>query len=278
MSVAFQEADWKDSAGRSLHYYCWKPAPARALLVIVHGFGEHAGRYRPVAEWLAGAGICVAAPDLPGHGRSEGSRGDLADLEGCVCELARMTQERLLPESGQQGYAVFGHSFGGLLAAMWAMQAPPGLRRAAIQAPLIDVGFPVPRWKERVAAWLAQVAPGMTLDMGLDLKALSRNPEIGRAYKDDRLVHSRMSARAYQAILKSRDEVVAHPERIRVPVLFLQGGADRIVSVAAAQRWYESLTCEKHQAFFPDCYHELHHETARDDMLRLVRDWVLDAS
>ena len=154
--AAAQDGSWRDpSTGLTLRYRSWRPSSVKAALVILHGFGEHGGRYQAFASSLASRGIWVAAPDLPGHGRSGGKRGDLAPMAGCVRQLWTMTQEIFLPAAGLTSYSLFGHSFGGLLAILWTMQNPPDLDRVVLQSPLLEVGFPIPWWKTTVAGLVA---------------------------------------------------------------------------------------------------------------------------
>lgn len=270
------EGSWVDpSSHRRVGYRCWQPPSARALLVILHGFGEHGGRYHAVATALAAQGLWVAAPDLWGHGRSGGQRGDIEQVVQYVQQVRRMTDELFLPESGLAQYALFGHSFGGLLAIRWALDSPPGLRRLVLQSPLLKVGFPLPRWETLAASVLARGWPTFPFSLHLDVEALSRDPAIVQAYRADPLVHHAMSARTYRSMLRVRDDVVERAASLRTPTLLLCGAADRVVSVEAAQRWFERLRCEKRSVVFPGCYHELHHEPVRDEVLQLVHDWTL---
>lgn len=270
------EGSWVDPASqRQFGYRCWQPPSPRALLVILHGFGEHGGRYHAVADALAAQGLWVAAPDLRGHGRSAGPRGDIEQVAQYAQESQRMTRELFLPQSGLAQYTLFGHSFGGLLAIRWALDSPPGLRRVVVQSPLLEVGFPLPRWETLAAALLARWWPTRSFSLHLDVTALSRDPTVVQAYRDDPLVHHVMSARTYRSMLQVRDDVVERAASLRPPTLLLCGDADRVVSVEAAQRWFERLRCEKRRVLFPGCYHELHHEPVRDEVLRLVRDWTL---
>lgn len=276
--VSCLEGEWADPVSRRrLRYRCWRPAATRALLIVIHGFGEHGGRYRAVAQALADEGLYVAVPDLAGHGRSDGKRGDMGGPADCARQLAQMADDLFLPASGQTKYAVFGHSFGGLVGILWALRRAATLHRVAIQSPLLEVGFPVPRWRIASALLLARCRPSWLLSMSLEAEALSHDPAVVQAYRDDALVHDAMSARAYRALLQGRDEAFAQAPSLRVPVLLLCGSEDRIISVPAAQRWFDRLTCEKRQRLFPGCYHELHHEPVRDELLRLVRDWAIDA-
>ena len=144
-----REGAWVEPAsGRRFAYRWWAPTAPKALLVLIHGFGEHGGRYEAFASCLAEEGIHVAAPDLWGHGRSGGGRGDLGRAELCVGQLQRMTEEAFLPEAGCSRYTLFGHSFGGLLAILWALEPPtsekpviPGMRLAMVNC-VLPFGIP----------------------------------------------------------------------------------------------------------------------------------------
>ena len=274
--AAAQEGAWRDPATRAtLHYRAWRPSSVRAVLILLHGFGEHGGRYQAFASSLAARGIWVAAPDLPGHGRSGGKRGHIPQPAVCVQQLWTMTNEVFLPASGLTSYSLFGHSFGGLLAILWAMQNPPNLRRLVLQSPLLEMGFPIPWWKTTAAQLLTGWWPTATFSTNLDAEALSHDPAVVQGYRTDPLVHHVMSARTYCAILRAKARALDGTAAVRRPVLMLTGGGDRIVSLEAAHRWFDRVAGEKERAVFPDAYHELHHEPAREDVIRLVGDWVL---
>lgn len=274
--VSYGEGSWTDLASkRSLSYRVWQPQRPSALVVVLHGFGEHSGRYAPLAASLAEQGLSVAAPDLWGHGRSVGKRGDLADLARCASQLVRLTAQVFQPQSGSSRVVVFGHSFGALVAIMWALNEPLTLTRLIVQSPLLEVGFPLPPWKTVAARVLARCWPTYTFAMDLDATRLSHDPAVVRAYRDDPLVHNAMSARAYQAILRAKEDVFARAETLQIPVLLLCGTADRIISVEAARRWVALVRCEKRHVDFPDAYHELHHEAVKSDVVQLIREWTL---
>ncbi len=276
--TAYREGSWTaPHSGHLFAYRAWQPSiPARALVVIIHGFGEHGGRYRPVGQALAEQGICVVAPDLWAHGRSGGSRGDLGDLGEAVSELVACTEQVLLPLSGQQTYTIYGHSFGGLAAIVWLLDHQAHVRRAVIQSPLLEVAFQIPAWKRIGASVLARCWPSCALSMDLDTTRLSHDPAVIQAYRDDPLVHNRMSARTYHSLLESRDRALRDAARIQVPTLLLDAGDDQIISTAWAARWFDRLVCPKRRITFPESYHELHHESVRTEVLGLVTDWALE--
>lgn len=276
MSAAYHEGSWiEPSTQRRYQYRWWRPASVRALLIVLHGFGEHGGRYETFAQRLTQEGIWVVVPDLWGHGRSDGRRGDLGDIAACVRHLQALTEQVVLPAAGQSRYALFGHSFGGLAAIWWALGQPGPLRRLVVQSPLLEVGFPIPWWKAGAAVVLATAWPSFGFSMQLDIDALSHDRTVIEAYRSDPLVHASVSARTYRSILRTRDAIVARAGLLRVPVLMLSGGDDRIVSVEVAQRWFERVGCSKRAANFPGAYHELHHEPVWPEVSRQICAWVL---
>lgn len=271
-----REGFWPAPASRrSLFYQIWYPVQPKALLIIVHGFGEHGGRYATLAEELATEGIMVAVPDLWGHGHSGGTRGDADSLTTYLRDLEGLTRQVFLPESGGSHAIVYGHSFGGLLAIHWALSRVPELQRLIVQSPLLAVGFPVAPWRVAVARWLDRLWPSATLPMRLDAQALSHDPSVVEAYRADPLVHQRISARIYHAILRGGETAQARAHTIDVPTLLLYGEEDHVISIDAVRRWHSALTCQTQVVGFPHAYHELHHEPVRAEVSRLIREWTL---
>ncbi|HEX9781043.1 MAG TPA: alpha/beta hydrolase [bacterium] len=265
---------WTDERGGTLAYRLWLPSDPAALVVIVHGYTEHTGRYRTFAEALAARGVAVAAPDLPGHGLSSGPRGHLGALPECVRTLATLVRDVVLPVCGLERYTVFGHSFGGLLAIVWGAHPPDELARLALNSPLVETAFRVPWWKHLAGEVAALAAPQMVLPIGLDPHALCSRPEVVRDYLSDPLVHGSMSAGTYRSMRDTQRRMWAWAGEFRVPVLLTCAGQDRIVSAEAARRWLARVPAQTRTEVFPDCYHELHHEPGASDRLAdLVSAW-----
>ena len=285
--VSYREGRWSDPAsGQPLSYRLWQPSSPRAFLLIIHGFGEHGGRYASMGHTLAAEGICVAAPDLCGHGRSSGRRGDVGDVACCAKQVGLLADHAFGSQAGdapraygpggpEARYTVFGHSFGGLVAIALALQQPATLCRLVLQSPFLEAGFPLPRWKTSAAMLLARWWPTCSFSMNLDAAMLSHDPDVVQAYRADPLVHNRMSARSYRSILQASDDAFRRAHELQVPLLMLNGDADRIASVEAARRWFALVPGKKRSTTFPGAYHELHHEPIRDEALRLLCDWTL---
>ncbi|MBI3312101.1 MAG: lysophospholipase [Candidatus Omnitrophica bacterium] len=273
-TIATDEGFFQTAAGRKLFYRMWQPTPCKALVVIAHGFGEHGGRYSKLAQTLAQRQLAVACADLWGHGRSDGRRGDIERFGQYVDDLDALAAELFLPRSQQKGVALFGHSFGALVAIHWALRNPQTLRSLILQSPLLKVGFPVPQWKIRLADITRRYWPTLALSNSLDPRWLSHDPAVVQQYRDDPLVHHRITLRAYEALQGAMQQGREQAARVDTPTLVLYGLADQVVSVTACQHFAAQLVCEKRIVEFPDCYHELHHEPALPHVLEELSGWV----
>ena len=263
------------TTGHELFVRVWRVPQPRAAVLLVHGFGEHGGRYEVVASTWVEQGIAVACPDLPGHGLSSGMRGDLDDVGWCLDDL-EFVANRLMPSLVPTGrYAVFGHSAGGLLAIHLALRHLTTVTSFVVQSPLLAVGFPVPEWKLRLARWLVRSAPRLRLPGGVKPEWLSHDPAVVEQYRRDPLVTHVISLRGYFALQQAMTLARERVAEVKAPTFLAYGEADHVVDVSACRDFAARLQCEKQIRVYPGVYHELHHEPIRDEVLRHVRDWTL---
>jgi alpha-beta hydrolase superfamily lysophospholipase len=255
----------------------WQAARPRAAIILVHGLGEHSGRYAEFGESMAAAGISTYAMDLRGHGASGGRRGHVPALAVHLEEVDafRRQVERVVPA----GLPLFllGQSMGGLIAIRYLEEygAVP-LRGAIICSPWLATAMPVPRWKIALAAILTRLLPALQFRTGLVPEHLSRDPEVVRAYRADPLVHSRITARTFTEVSAAMGLAVECGHRIARPLLFVLGGADRIVDAAAAAAFARALpagdvTVDIRDGHFHEPLNELH----REQVHRSIRDWLV---
>src|SRR2546428_4783052 len=220
-----------------------RPAgPPRGVVLLAHGYAEHVGRYREFMAHLVGRGLAVAAIDHRGHGRSGGPRGHCRDFGEFIADLRTLAD---LAEEWWPGVPrlPFGRSMGGLLAFLYLLRHPDRVRARALSAPAFKVADSAPRILQSVALLLARVAPGVTFRSNLDPGALSRDPAVGAAYVADPLVHRAASAGFVRAIAAAQAAALDEAPRLRVPLLILQGDADRIVLPAGATENAAPPTC-----------------------------------
>jgi len=253
----------------------WRAPQPRAAVLLVHGFGEHSGRYEAVASTWGEQGIAVVCPDLPGHGLSCGARGDLEDVGGWLDDL-EFVAGRTIPSVVPTGrYVVFGHSAGGLFAIHLALRHLAAITGFILQSPLLAVGFPVPKWKLLLAQRLVHLVPQLPLSSGLKPEWLSHDPVIVERYRRDPLVTRVMSLRGYFALQHAMTLARERVAEVTAPTFLAYGEADRVIDVSMCRAFSERLQCEKRIRVYAQGYHELHHEPVRTELLAEMATWIL---
>ena len=226
--------------GRRLRVVRWPglaeatPAPP---LVMLHGFGEHIGRYQHVIAAVTASGRPVWGMDLAGHGLSDGSRPDVGSLAHVLADVGKLVAKATADPGlatdgpsatpGQSAKPVmFGHSMGGALAAAYAVSRPEDLGAVVLSAPALHVAL-LPRWQSLATRALAAVAPRAGLTR-IDSSQLSHDPDVVRRYDDDRLVwHGKVPARTAVVMYDAGRRAFAGASRLRVPILLVHGQEDR---------------------------------------------------
>jgi len=263
------------TGGVPIHWERLTPAGApRGVVLLAHGYAEHFGRYREFVAHLSGRGLAVAGIDHRGHGRSGGPRGHCRSLDELVADLRTLAG---LTETWWPGVPrlLFGHSLGGLIAAIYLLRHPDTVHAAALSAPAIRVPDATPRVLRAVALLLGRIAPSVGFRSNLDTTLLARDPAVGLAYTTDPFVHRRATAGFYCAVRRAQAEVLAGAERIRVPLLVLQGDADRIVDPTGARDLAVRVAGPHEFVVLPGYFHELLNEPVdeRARVLDLLDAW-----
>src|SRR2546428_3707814 len=238
------EGTFAGAGGVPIHWERSAPpagAP-RGVVLLAHGYAEHVGRYRDFIAHLTARGLAVAAIDHRGHGRSGGPRGHCRDFGEFIADLRTLAGRAEEWGPGVPRLLV-GHSMGGLLAFLYLLRHPDTVRAGALSGPAFQVADSAPRILQGVALLLARVAPGVTFRSNLDPDAVSRDPAVGAAYVADPLVHRAASAGFVRAIAAAQAAALDEAPRLRVPLLILQGDADRIVLPAGATENAAPPTC-----------------------------------
>lgn len=269
-SVTLKSAD-----GLDLQVRRWQDPAARKAwtFVVVHGLGEHSGRYQRFAEWFTGQGATVYAMDQRGHGRSGGPRGHAPSLNALVDDLDRVVRHAKRESGGPM--VLVAHSFGGLIGIAYAMQHPEQLDRAVFSAPLLKVKVAVPAWKRAIARVLPRIAPRASLSNEVDARLLSHDPAVAPAYTADPLVHNRITAGLYGDTIARGEAFIARAGELRVPFLLLHGAQDQIVDPAGSQRFFaRSSAPERALCFYPGMYHEIFNEVEQEMVFQDIESWL----
>ncbi|MGH3813879.1 MAG: lysophospholipase [Pseudonocardiaceae bacterium] len=275
MSNDHVEGHREIAPGRSAYWQAWlPPAQVRATIVIVHGFGEHSGRYAYVGDRLAAAGFAAYAADYRGHGRSDGRRANIERMALIVADLGcfvRFVAER------HPGLPVFmvGHSVGGLISLQYATEPGTLLDGVVLSAPAVQVmvGSALQR---RLAGVLSALVPDLPV-AALDAdQKISRDPEVIRAYREDPLVYrGRIKARTGAEILLTMEGLPARLPQLSMPLLILHGTDDLICSPAGSTMVHDLVSSpDKTVRRYRDLYHEVFNEPERDEVLTDLVHWL----
>ncbi|HEX9135373.1 MAG TPA: alpha/beta hydrolase [Nitrospirota bacterium] len=252
-------------------YACVNPV---AEIILVHGFGEHSGRYRALVEYLNAHAYAVTAYDHRGHGRSEGLKGHVQRFNHYVGDL-ELFVSRLRTQGQSRRLFIVGHSMGGLIALCYAAAHPDRVDGMVISAPLLAVAAPIPPAKLMIGRIAARWMPRLRLHNGLDPSSLSRSPEVASAYTSDPLVSFRVSARWFAETTIAMEEVMEAAPRIHLPMLILQGGEDRIASPGTTGQFVNHLgSSDKEFGLYPGLYHELFNEPEKYEIYDRVSRWL----
>ena len=260
------------SAADAVSLFCrvWEPSSALiATLIIVHGLGEHSGRYMHVGKFFAGSGIRVIAFDQRGHGRSGGQPVFMKEYSVLGDDVAE-----ILNRFASGPTFLFGHSFGGQVV-LWTVQhIELRVNGLIVSAPWLALAHPPPRWQVSLGKWLHTVFPGFRFPTGIHSENLSHDQAHLDSLEDLDLVHQFVTVRAYREAVKAATEIL-NQTRIDHPLFLAHGGADPVTSREVAQEYFYRLRApSKTLKIYPGLRHELHNETARTEVLSDYLGWI----
>ncbi len=258
-----------------IYYQAWLPeGDPKAVLLIIHGLGEHSGRYGNLVDHFVPRGYAIYSWDHIGHGRSAGEREmveSFADFTTTLRSYYQMVRE------WQKGKPVFliGHSLGGTIAAYYLLDHQDEFAGAVISAALVKVGDSVSKFTILMGKLMSRIAPRFGV-LPLDPKTLSKDPAVVQAYIDDPLVfHGKTPARLGTEMLAALSRITAEVERIQIPFITLQGSEDALVDPIGAEMLHERASSQdKALKIYPGLYHEVFNEPERAQVLKDVEDWL----
>lgn len=258
-----------------LRYRACEAAQPRAGIVVVHGLGEHGGRYDGFADVMAACGISTFCCDLRGHGASEGRRGHVRNFEHYLQDIDRFRREVEGLVDLRLPLFLLGHSMGGLITLRYLEEYDSPFRGAVLSSPWLGTAMPVPRWKVTAANALSKVLPALPFSNGLEPERLSRDPDVVRAYEEDPLVHDVITPRLYAEASAAMGLALHRSDRMGVPLFFALAGSDRVVDTQRSLAFARSIPgTDVTIKVYPGHYHELLNEPDRTAIIRDVREWI----
>ena len=274
--VAGADGSVESAGGVKLQYRAWPHAGAPITFAVVHGLGEHAGRYERFAKGMANHGMGTFAVDLRGHGKSPGQRGHVDswsqwtdDVLAFVKHVASVVQGEVVP---------LGHSFGGatLLSAVLAGKLPSS-KRFIVSSPALKVKVAVPAWKIKLGTAASSVLPKLALDNEVDPKLLSRRPDVVEAYRTDPLVHSKISSRLYTEWLAATRQILDHAGEIKVPFLILAGTDDGLIDPEGSKELHAKAPSVSELRLLEGRYHEPFNDSDNEEVFAMISSWLANS-
>lgn len=272
--VRHEEFTWKTKDNKELYAQCWDAGKLnKAVIVLVHGLGEHSSRYNGWAERFVKEGISVAGFDLRGHGRTpvkiSATSNYLKLLEDI--DVVLENTNALFPDTP---IVLYGHSFGGNLAANYVIARQVNLAGIVLTSPWFEIENLPPRIKLSAAKILSRFAPRLTSRTGLKAEEMSRELKQVHQYRNDPYMHSKINIRLFMSAYEQGLIAKRSIYKINIPLLLLHGSADNITSCKASREF--AMNAGEKTTFheIEGGYHELHNDSENDTVFHLINKWI----
>jgi acylglycerol lipase len=271
--MRFIEFNLPNYNGLSIFACEWKPdKKAKGVIALVHGHGEHSGRYENLADFYIKNGFAVVSFDLLGHGKSDGQRGHLPENMAYLSSI-----DNLLDYASRQypDLPIFlrGHSLGGEIVLWYGIEQNPKINGIISTAPLFASFEPVPPFKLFLAKTMNSIFPAFSMRSEINVDALSRDKSVVDKYRTDPLVHGMISARLGWTIIEKGIWLRAHAKEFPLPLLLMVGGGERIVNCADIDEFAEQVP-NKVYKIWDGLFHEIHNEPEKETVFKYELNWV----
>ncbi|MEB3101727.1 alpha/beta hydrolase [Ferviditalea candida] len=274
--MSYSDFEWRGPDGMRIFACEWRPpegVPVKAAIGIVHGMGEHSGRYRHVAEMLIAEGYAVLVYDQPGHGRTEGLRGHAESYEVLLDQVGLLLDEldRRYPKLPRFLYA---HSMGGNVALNYLLRRKPKLNGAVVTGPWLKLAFTPPPVQVFMGRIMNRIYPKFTNKRPLVAEHLTSDPEMAKLYVEDPLGHGSISVRFFFDVDRAGLWALEHAGELSVDLLLMHGSDDQVTSILASKQFAERAGSLCTFMEWPGYRHELHNELGREEVFAAMRQWL----
>lgn len=272
------EDQWEDNDRTIFFIQGWEPENGnpKSLVVLVHGLGEHTGRYAHVGKAMTDAGFALVGFDLRGHGKSGGARGHASSLGAYMQDIRQFL--RLMTERYPDiPHFLYGHSLGGLLTLAYAVQHGTGLKGVMVTGAGLRSSLQQQKAKLVMGRLLGSLLPTMTIQSGLDPTTISRDPEVVEAYKNDPLVHDSISLGFGKAGLDAIDLCFARAREFPAPLLMIHGKADKVTDPSGSEEFARLVSeagGEVTLRLWDGLHHEVHNEPEKAEVFKFMIEWL----
>lgn len=273
----YQSTTYASFDGIKLSGYLWKPEKMpKAVINLVHGFGEYCERYNHWAKLFVKNGYAVHAIDYRGHGKSDGRRGYIQSFDEFLNDIDVLINEskKLYPDLPQ---FIYGHSLGGNIVTNYILKRNIDFKGAIISSPWYRLAFKPSTLTIFLATLMNKIYPKFTQKAKLEVKGISHDQEVINNYIEDSLIHEKLSAKMFIEILTAGNWVLENTGLLKTPVLLQHGNGDNITSHIASKEFAEKASAQYKYITYKEwegMYHELHNELEYVEVFRFVINWI----
>ena len=272
------ESKFEGNNGINFYIRGWDPTNNRpkALLSLVHGLGEHTGRYLHVGKSMTDAGYALVGFDLRGHGKSGGARGHFPSLDAVMQDM-RQFSKFLVQRYPDIPHFLYGHSLGGLLSLAYALQYPAGLNGVIVTGAALRSSLQEQKNKIAMVNLLGSLLPNITVPSGLDATTISRDADVVQKYINDPLVHDKTSLGLGKSALKAIEQCFSHTKEFGPPLLIMHGADDKLTYPSGSED-FAKLATETNKdvtlKLWDGLYHEIHNEPEKAEVFKVMIEWI----
>ncbi len=276
MKVQHKSGTFETRDGLQLFRQAWEPVDGReAVVLIIHGYGEHSGRYAHVARHLALQNFIIETFDLRGHGRSEGDRAYISSFDQYTRDV-HVFAKRVWEEHPDLPVFLLGHSLGGLIAALYVLHFQPKIDGLILSSAALKISDDLSPLLQKMSGVIGKMLPKLPT-IKLDAKFISRDPKVVDAYENDPLVyHKGTLAKTGAEIIRATQKIQAKMEMLRLPMLIFHGTADRLTDPEGSKQLYlRAKSADKILKLYEGFYHETMNEPEKERVLNDVLEWLV---
>ena len=245
----------------------------KGVVALVHGMGEHFGRYKHVAEFFSTIGYATVGMDHRGHGKSEGKKGHTPSYDHLMNDIDLLIKKCIELFAGIP-VVLYGHSMGGNLAANFAIRRKPNIKGLILTDPYFKLAFDPPGWKMTLAKLVSGLIPGLTQATGLEQSAISTDQAVVDAYKNDPLVHDKITAAFYINVHPAGQYAIDHAKELQIKTLAMHGTADRLTSMVGTKEFADNNRQVVEVKLWEGLYHEIHNEPNKKEVFDYMAGWL----
>jgi len=252
----------------------FKPESIRAVIVLIHGMGEHFGRYKDhVIPHFYKNSIAVIAYDQFGHGKTEGKQGHNPGFEE-VLDCVNIVIDKSKEVFGNKPTFLYGHSMGGNVVINYVLRREHQLNGVIATSPFLKLAFEPPAWKLKIAKVLLKIAPSLTMGNELDVTAISRDKKEVDKYNNDPLVHDKVSPNYSIVFIETGQWAIENANKLKTPMLLMHGTGDKLTNYKASKEFAKNAGSKVILKLYDGGYHELHNDIIKNEVLNEMISWL----